>query len=256
MIRSVLVGGGKGGYNILKHFKDSEVMSVISVIDVNDDAPGMKFAKEIGINTSNDIGSVLEFNPDLIIEVTGNEDVLERLRALAGNIRVMDSAMARIMMSVIEKLDMQVENLKTQGEVIASNIRSLFQEIERINTVTNAIFECMEMTGKNVEKIDSLVESIKRITKETKILGINASIEAARAGEYGRGFGVVANEIQNLTRDTDRSYGNIIDTIDNIKSQLVSMSNEINELKEISNRQEKASGSVSNALNELLKNIS
>ncbi|MDI6601586.1 MAG: hypothetical protein QME46_07370 [Thermoanaerobacteraceae bacterium] len=88
MIRSILVGGDKGGYNILKHFKDSETMSVIGVIDVNDDAPGMKLAREMGIYTSNNIESILKLDPELIIQVTGREEVLGQLKAVAGDIRL------------------------------------------------------------------------------------------------------------------------------------------------------------------------
>ena len=40
---------------------------------------------------------------------------------------------------------------------------------------------------------------INTITRETRILALNALIESARAGESGRGFGVVANEVKTIS---------------------------------------------------------
>lgn len=255
MIESVLVGGGHGGYNILKNFKNSETMEIIGVIDINDDAPGMKLAKEMGIYTSNDLESISRLKPELIIEVTGSEDVLNRVKSLAGNARVMDSVMARVVMEVVEKLDIQVEMLKTQSEIIASNVKTLFDCLKDMNDDIDALQQYTRTGEENVAGVNQIIDSIRRITKETKILGINASIEAARAGEAGKGFGVVASEIQNLTRDSEASYGKIMNTIQAIGQQLTQMDSNIHNLISTSEKQKAASDAVSNALKQLLESI-
>lgn len=63
-----------------------------------------------------------------------------------------------------------------------------------------------EITGTMKSMTDSL-ESFTRsndgIVKKIKLLALNASIEAARAGEFGRGFSVVASEVQKLANQSD-----------------------------------------------------
>lgn len=51
-------------------------------------------------------------------------------------------------------------------------------------------------------KIDTVVETITAISKQTELLALNAAIEAARAGEAGRGFAVVATEVLKLAEKT------------------------------------------------------
>ena len=48
----------------------------------------------------------------------------------------------------------------------------------------------------SAEPISKAMKSINDITKSTRILALNAKIEAARAGDAGRGFAIVAHEVE------------------------------------------------------------
>jgi twitching motility protein PilJ len=52
--------------------------------------------------------------------------------------------------------------------------------------------------GESSQEIGEIVEMISDITEQTNVLALNASIQAASAGGAGRGFSLVAEEVQRL----------------------------------------------------------
>ncbi|PWW30492.1 PAS domain S-box-containing protein [Cytobacillus oceanisediminis] len=80
MQTAMIVGAGKGGTAILKIIKETAILDVKAMVDVNSDAPGLKLAKENGIPVGTDWREFMNQNIDIIIEVTGNEQVFVDIR--------------------------------------------------------------------------------------------------------------------------------------------------------------------------------
>src|SRR5947209_20599119 len=70
--------------------------------------------------------------------------------------------------------------------------------------------------GESSQEIGEIVELISDITEQTNVLALNAAIQAASAGEAGRGFTVVAEEVQRLAErsgEATKHIGAIVKSI-------------------------------------------
>ena len=73
--------------------------------------------------------------------------------------------------------------------------------IKGMNEIRNQIQETskrIKRLGESSQEIGEIVELISDITEQTNVLALNAAIQAASAGDAGRGFSVVAEEVQRL----------------------------------------------------------
>ena len=97
--------------------------------------------------------------------------------------------------------------------------------------IKNAVDKTKEATL-SIEDSRNTIELIKNISKQSKLLGLNASIESARAGENGKGFAVVASEIKKLAEISSISSQKISQTLFDMNKKIEEISNLIQYLGE------------------------
>jgi twitching motility protein PilJ len=99
------------------------------------------------------------------------------------------------------------------------------QAVQNSITGMNSLREQIQETSKRIKRlgessqeIGEIVELISDITEQTNVLALNAAIQAASAGEAGRGFSVVAEEVQRLAERSSEATKQIAAIVRTIQS--------------------------------------
>jgi uncharacterized protein YoxC len=148
------------------------------------------------------------------IGITGQPEEVKPLQKLAAMIvteELRKEQAARGRQELINKVAGKIQD-------ISASIQQASAGAEEIAGISHDMGSRAKMIDDNLGDMNQVLELVSEIVSQTNLLGLNAAIEAARAGQYGRGFGIVADEVRRLSADSAASLRNINKVLHEIQS--------------------------------------
>jgi methyl-accepting chemotaxis protein len=101
-----------------------------------------------------------------------------------------------------------------------ASVQALQESTAQSQIMLQKVDAAMLTLSASSKQIGAIVRSIMDISTQTNVLALNAAIEAARAGVHGRGFSVIADEVRELSLQTNGSSKTISGIIGTLQAQI------------------------------------
>ena len=140
--------------------------------------------------------------------------------------------------SAIEHMNTAMEDLKQVTEVYHKTTTETLEENEKniselmldaddatnmthvsaINDKLESVSEFLIDMNRQSSDMENFIRELKEISVQSKILSVNASVQASKAGEHGKGFSVIAQEIKNLSTNSELAIKNATKTFKSVQN--------------------------------------
>ena len=201
----------------------------------------------------------------LTVETTSQtvDQYTSNVKELAESERKEAQQTSKAVSYLIERLN-QIAKSSVSANTIANATteatEKAYQSVSKTVDSMTEIRETVQETGKRIKRlgersqeITRIIDLINTITERTTVLALNASMQALSVGEAGKGFSVIAEEIQRLAESSRESTDQIANLIKNIQQEtrttMITMDNTIEQVVSGSALAEEASKQMQLTLN-------
>ncbi|WP_264738507.1 sigma 54-interacting transcriptional regulator [Cytobacillus firmus] len=230
----MIVGAGKGGTAILKIIKETAVLDVKAMVDIDPDADGLQIAKESGIPIGTDWRHFMDQDIDIIIEVTGNEQVFIDIReARSKNTVLIPGSVAFLIAKLLEEKEELISKFRNETykhDLIFNSTDDGMIVINNLSEVTVFNRSAERMTG--IKRKDALRKKINEVITDSMLPRVMATrrIEANQEMTLANGLKIITTRIPMLGENNELmgAFAVFKDI-----TEVVSLAEEITNLKEI-----------------------
>lgn len=199
---------------------------------------------------------IQQTNENMVAITSTTEHSSQALNGVADTLEQASNDMV-LVREAAERTNTNVSGVSHSVETLTQSVASVRIQCEKAQTESRQAADqaknagvVMEKLSHSAEEIGGVVDLINSIAEQSSMLALNAFIEAAGAGEVGKGFGVVANEVKELAKQTARLTGDISDRIGDIRDNTVEVGNFTRQITERIQRIDLANGEILTAVDE------
>jgi hypothetical protein len=135
--------------------------------------------------------------------------------------------------SAVKQVRESLHSVTASSRQIAQTAHLVFSHADRTLSNNEGVNRLVEELAAQVQNIGEVLQKISDIAGKSEVLALNAALEGTKAGAAGRGFSIVARQMQRLAEDIQGSVTHINELTEEIRAATRSTKRSMHEATKI-----------------------